>query len=205
MSEGPRGQLPPPLSQPLPRTIEGPRVTLRAHEVDAASALGELVMSNLDHLSILPFAEREPLTLDERRAMIEEWELTRLAGRDCVYGIWRGDQLIGSCGLHRRLPDPAALEIGYWIDVAHEGQGFVRESVLLLTETAFTFEEIDVAVICFDVQNDRSRAVATSCGFETVRTVEMAQEFRTAAASGREDVTEMRRAAFDVAWRDETG
>jgi RimJ/RimL family protein N-acetyltransferase len=62
-------------------------------------------------------------------------------GGDSVLGIFRGDDIVGSTGLHRRAC-PAALEIGYWIAVGHLRQGYATEVSGALTIAAFSMTGI---------------------------------------------------------------
>ncbi|MBR6022178.1 MAG: GNAT family N-acetyltransferase [Kiritimatiellae bacterium] len=59
-------------------------------------------------------------------------------------------------------PDRSA-EIGYWLDDAHVGRGFMREAVLALERTAFAAGFHRLA-ICNDTRNVRSANVALRTG-----------------------------------------
>lgn len=57
------------------------------------------------------------------------------------------------------------VEIGYFSDVAHQGQGFVSEAVRRVT--GFLFEEVGVHKVCLitDEGNHASARVADRCGY----------------------------------------
>ncbi len=98
-------------------------LVLRRWKMDDAAALGQTLAENAEHLGPwMGWMEREPLSLDERKAMLHEWEQDWLRGGDVALGIFLDDQAVGSCGLHRRIA-PDGLEIGYWIDSSFTGRG----------------------------------------------------------------------------------
>ena len=63
---------------------------------------------------------------------------------------------------------PRALELGYWFHVDHGGRGYASEAARALVDRAFAgdFGEIDRIVICCDVDNGPSNAVARKLGAE---------------------------------------
>jgi RimJ/RimL family protein N-acetyltransferase len=194
VSEGPFGPLPPPLATPLPARVEGRRITLATYDPERdAAVLGDLVERNLAHLAILAFADRGAISLDERRTMLEGWERRRRGGMDATYGIWRATTLIGSCGLHRRRPDPTVLEIGYWIDASHEGQGYIADAVSMLVDVAFRHPEIQAVLIAADATNERSRRVAARAGFVEIATESTPADLHSRASSGVDVLSERRK------------
>src|SRR4051812_21433844 len=107
----------------LPEEVEGDGVSLRRYRLEDAEALHRLVSQNIEHLRPwMEWISFEPVTLDERRELIETWTEEWASGGSVTTGIWRGGVLVGSSGLHRRI-GPDALEIGYWVSAAHVGQG----------------------------------------------------------------------------------
>lgn len=75
-------------------------------------------------------------------------------------------EFIGSSGLHKIDWDIPKFEIGYWLDVRHEGKGYMTEAVERITQ--FAFEELHAARIeirC-DTENIRSRAVAERAQYQ---------------------------------------
>ncbi len=96
--------------------------------------------------------------------MAANWE----AGGDSVLGVFREGQPIGGTGLHRRL-GPDVLEIGYWIDAAHTGNGFATELVRALTTAAFAVPGIPRVEIHHDEANVASGAIPRRRGFTLAR------------------------------------
>jgi ribosomal-protein-serine acetyltransferase len=190
----------PPLADPLAETIEGPRVTIRRLRDDDVAALHALVLDNLDHLMIMPFASHEPMTFADRRALVAGWAEDHALGLGGAMGIWLDGDLVGMTGLHRRSARPEEIEIGYWLDESHEGLGIAAETTLALVEEAFSHPQIEVVTICADISNERSRATAERSGFRWVATRPTPPEMRSAAGSDIEAVYELRRESFDAEW-----
>ncbi|HXP30792.1 MAG TPA: GNAT family N-acetyltransferase [Stellaceae bacterium] len=100
--------------------LETPRlrlVRLRAEDAPALAALTDdpLITEAID------FLER-PFTREDAAALIRG----RGDGRDGFFGVWRQDRLIGVVGAH--LNAKFAIEIGYWIGTASQGQGYATEA-----------------------------------------------------------------------------
>ena len=115
----------------------------------------------------MPWIAFEPQSVEQRRELIRQWEHEWLAGGDVVLGIFAGDEVAGGCGLHRRR-GPGVLEIGYWLRPSHQGRGLATTLAALLTEAAFTLEEIDAVEIHHDKANQLSASVPRRLGFRFV-------------------------------------
>jgi RimJ/RimL family protein N-acetyltransferase len=110
----------------------------------------------------------EPLTRDERIALIGGWHAESVRGDDMVYGVFLDGSPIGGTGLHRRL-GPTTLEIGYWIHVNHTRQGYATELARGLTDAAFAHPGIDTVEIHHDEANAESAGVPKKLGFTLAR------------------------------------
>lgn len=143
------------------------RLTLRTWKVADAEALGNAVAASRDHLSSwMPWA-MEPLSLDDRRDLIAQWDTDRRAGGDVVFGIFADGTVVGGCGLHRRA-GPNTLEIGYWTHVDFGRRGYATEASGALTDLAFTVDGIERVEIHHDRANVASGAIPRRLGFEFV-------------------------------------
>ncbi|QLE37559.1 GNAT family N-acetyltransferase [Vibrio parahaemolyticus] len=76
------------------------------------------------------------------------------------------DRLLGAVGLMIRDPDVPSFEIGYWLDDAAVGNGYVAEAVLEVERYAFDDLGAKRIAIHADSTNQKSRAVADRCGYE---------------------------------------
>lgn len=154
---------------PLPERVERYGVVVRRWEADDAPALHAAVLANLEHLRpFMPWVAHEPLSLQQRRALIEGWTVEWAGGGDLTVGIWRGDRVLGSAGLHRRL-GPDGLEIGYWVDRDHLRQGVATAAARALTDLAFTVPGIERVRICHDADDAASARVPARLGYRCLR------------------------------------
>jgi RimJ/RimL family protein N-acetyltransferase len=154
-----------------PEEITGDLVILRRYRYP--NDLGEVrasIAASLDHLrGWMPWAQQPP-TDESVRAFLEP--AARDFGGDAPtnYAITlRGTgAYAGGCGLHPRVGE-GALEIGYWIDVRHEGRGLVSDSARLLTTVALALPGVHRVEIHCDEANARSAAVPTRLGYRLER------------------------------------
>ncbi|MFP4314143.1 MAG: GNAT family N-acetyltransferase [Alphaproteobacteria bacterium] len=75
--------------------------------------------------------------------------------------------LIGGININNVIRGAAQFaSLGYWIDAEHEGQGYMKESILLAVH--YCFQSLDlhrVHAACIP-GNDRSQNLLLSCGFK---------------------------------------
>ncbi len=157
------------LSQQLPEVIEGPRLRLEIWHPDHAEMLSAAVENSLEELRRwMPWTELEPLSLDDRRKLMADgrarWQGEAGAHGDGSYGMWLDARIVGACGLHTRQ-GPGILEIGYWVDSSHAGQGLATEAVQMLTKVALAHPDVSSVEIRHDGANLASGAVAEKAGF----------------------------------------
>lgn len=152
----------------IPERTEGRGLVLRCWERDDAAAMHDAVQRNLEHLRPwLAWIAHEPLSPDDRANLIETFEAQRTAGGDAVYAILQDGTVVGGCGLHRRA-GPDTLEVGYWVDHRHLGQGIATRATVLLTDLAFTLPGIEHVEVLHAESNPRSAGVPRAAGFERV-------------------------------------
>ncbi len=152
-------------AQVLPDRIEGEGVLLRRWLAADAELLARAVAEGDDHLRPwMGFMAKEPQALEDRRAMLREREREWMQGGDVMLGIFVGDEVAGSCGLHRRR-GPSALEIGYWVHPAFTGRGLATAVARLLTDAAFSVPGIAHVEIHTDKANTASQGVPGRLGF----------------------------------------
>ena len=149
----------------LPEATFRDGVDLRRWIPADAPVLHELIGRNVEHLRPrMPWIALEPQTVVERRQLIEKWDREWAAGGDVVFAIRRDRVALGACGLHRRL-GPHGLEIGYWVDGGHQGQGIATSAAAALTSLAFTVPDIDRVEIHHDVTNLASARIPQKLGY----------------------------------------
>lgn len=151
----------------LPEQLTGYGITLHRWRPSDAERLHQAVMESLDHLRPwMAWVSQEPITVEQRRAMLQGWEADWLAGGGTNYAVLLDTETVaGGCGLHNRL-GPGALEISYWTHPAFLGRGVASTAAQLLTEAAFAVPGIQRVEIHHDRANLRSRGVPERLGFE---------------------------------------
>ncbi len=172
--------------QQLPEGTEGEGLVIRRWLMDDAAALHEAITANVEHLRPrMAWIAHEPLALDDRREMIDRWHGEWADGGDVVYGVWQENAVVAGCGLHRRI-GPRGLEIGYWTHVDHQGRGIATSLSRLLTDLAFTLDEVDRVEIHHDLTNVASRRIPEKLGYQRIG--EQAATRELAPADGGTDV-----------------
>ena len=138
---------------------------LRRWRVADAEILARAVTESADHLRPwMAWIAHEPLSIEERRAMLAQTEARWAGGGDVMLGIFKDGHVAGSTGLHRRI-GPGGLEIGYWIHPRFTRQGLATRAAGLLTSAAFSIPGIDRVEIHHDKANVASAGVPRKLGF----------------------------------------
>jgi ribosomal-protein-serine acetyltransferase len=176
----------------VPPTVPASLLVVRRYEPGDAAPLQEAVLESLDHLRPwLPWVSHEPLTLGQRQGLIATWQSRWDAG-DRMCGMFAGAELVGGCGLHRRI-GPGGLEIGYWVRVGRTGRGYATEAARQLTAMAFALPGVTHVEIHHDVTNLASGRVPAKLGFTLVE-----QRSRPSAApaeTGTENIWRLERSS----------
>jgi ribosomal-protein-serine acetyltransferase len=153
------------VSDRLPERIEGGGLLLRRWLVADAEAQEQAIAESADHLRPwMAWMADEPLTLEDRRAMIAGWDREWRGGGDAFLGVFAEGRVAGNCGLHRRR-GPDTLEIGYWIHSAFLGRRLAGVVARLLTSAAFDVPGIRHVDIHHDKANAASAQVPRRLGF----------------------------------------
>jgi len=153
----------------LPTRIETERLLLRQWTEDDVGPLAEAVAASIDHLRPwMEWVAREPMSANDRRALIRSWREAWAAGGGIVLGMFVGKVIVGGTGFHRRVGEDDWLEIGYWVHVDHTRKGLATEAAAALTTAAFTLPKIERVEIRHDKANVASGEVPRRLGFTLV-------------------------------------
>ena len=145
-------------------------LTIREYRMDDLAALDASIVRNREYLLpwIGPWIKAEPIGIERRRALLEEWVGSYATGADNPVGIFIGDDLVGGTGLHDRNA-PADVEIGYWVDEAHQKRGMATRVSAALVARAFENPAVDRILIKHDPRNLLSRRIPEKLGFTIVQ------------------------------------
>lgn len=156
-----------PLLLPLPSELVGERIKLRPLRRGDGAELFAVVDRSRDHLRrFLPWVDKTQ-GIDDCEITARRLGAKWILREDLVLSIrLRGtDRLIGGTGLHRFDFEVRSFEVGYWIEKASEGQGFVREAVRLVAALAIRRLDARHVRIHCDATNERSARVPRALGF----------------------------------------
>ena len=156
-----------PILVPLFEELRGERVLVRPYRETDAAALQEAVAESREHVRPwLPFAD-DHQTVEESLLFIRRVTAHWLVREDLTLGFFdvHTGRYLGGSGLHPRSWDIPFFEIGYWVRRSAEGNGFVSETVRLLTDYAFEMLHANRVMIRCDARNLRSAAVPRRLGF----------------------------------------
>jgi RimJ/RimL family protein N-acetyltransferase len=147
--------------------VETDRLVLRCWDPDDASRLKSAVDASLEHLRLwMPWAHKEPQTLEEKVELMRSFRGNFDLGTDFVYGIFDSEEarVLGGSGLHPRGGE-GAREIGYWLHKDAIGQGLATESTGALTRVGFELLGLTRLEIWVAVGNHKSAAIPARLGY----------------------------------------
>ncbi len=115
-----------------------------------------------------------PFPYDERSALtwIARVRRRHVEGREYAFAITRpgNDELMGVISLSY-TSDPVSGrvgEIGYWLGLAHWGQGFASEAVNALTTHGLKALDLDAIEAVVFKENKSSKRVLEKCGYRLI-------------------------------------
>jgi RimJ/RimL family protein N-acetyltransferase len=139
--------------------LETERLTLRRPTLADVKAIARLANDRriAENTRRLPYPYSRDHAVEFVRALAGD-------GRGSVFLIENKHLPLGMVGIDWREPD--APELGYWLGVAHWGQGFGTEAARAVID--FFFEEFDAEHLISGarVANPSSRNILEKCGFQ---------------------------------------
>ncbi|MFP7492241.1 GNAT family N-acetyltransferase [Terribacillus saccharophilus] len=157
-----------PILRDFQTVIETERLIIRQPKIGDGKAVNDSIRASFPELKQwMAFAQEVPSveeTEENIRHSIANW-INRTGLRMLIF---RKDTeaFIASSGFHAIDWDVPKVEIGYWMDSRHTGQGFMTEAVE--AQTAYAFSELGVRrvqILC-DEENHASRAIPEKLGFK---------------------------------------
>ncbi|MFS8202278.1 GNAT family N-acetyltransferase [Streptomyces sp. CWNU-52B] len=102
--------------------------------------------------------------VDGARATLRRYSEWQAADGARLYGIWRGDVLVGGVMYVSFDAASGSCEIGCWLEPSAEGRGLVTSACGALVDWAFASRGLHRAEWHCRADNDRSSAVAKRLG-----------------------------------------
>ena len=151
-----------------PREVDaGAGVVLRAPDPIDAEAICAAINESLDELRPwMPWAA-EPAAVDQQAVRLAVGAEGFALGGDAGYTVFADGDVAGMVGVHDRLGDPAAREIGYWLRTSATGRGVMTRAVRAVVDV-LAGAGIERAEIHCDEANVASAGVAQRAGFTLV-------------------------------------
>ncbi len=151
-----------------PEQLATERLILRPPSPDDAPGVLDAVTASYAELHRWMDWAKAPYGIDEARAFCAAARTAFEDGEEfaTLMTLPGHGRIIGSAGLIARDMAVPSFEIGYWIQTAHAGQGYVTEAVRTLARLAFEGLGSRRVEIRMDENNRRSWAVAERLGFE---------------------------------------
>ncbi|MBZ0302243.1 MAG: GNAT family N-acetyltransferase [Anaerolineae bacterium] len=155
------------LLHPVPERLETDRLRLRIPQAGDGPPVYAAVIESLAHLKPwMPWANHaqtlEQIELHQRSAALQ---FMRREGFHYSIEDRKSGAFIGKCSLFDLNWDIPSGEMGYWVRVGMQGQGYVTEAAQRLVEMAWQDLGLERIEIRCDARNTRSAAVAERIGF----------------------------------------
>jgi RimJ/RimL family protein N-acetyltransferase len=152
---------PPAWREASPCVLQTERLTLRRPTLADVKAIARLANDRriAENTRRLP----HPYSADHAIAFLRA---TANDDRETVFLIENNHTPIGVVGVDRTQPH--APELGYWLGVAHWGQGFATEAARAAIDFAFEEYDIEQLVSGARVANPASRNILEKCGFQWI-------------------------------------
>ncbi len=166
----------------------GDGIALRGPDPHDAEGLVAAIDASLEELRPWMAWAAAPATLDQQAVRLAVAAEAFSIGADASYTVVVDGEVAGVIGIHDRLGDDTARELGYWLATEHSGRGVMTRSIVAVLAVVASLG-FDRAVIHCDEQNHRSAGVARRAGF-TLTAVVDDDERAAPAASGRTMVWE---------------
>jgi len=145
--------------------IRDAELVLRPLAASDAMPLFRLIDADRDRLGRwLPWVEDTRTAADSARFIADATE-ERKRRRSMVLGVFVGEELAGTVGLHFIEWFDRCAELGYWIGSHAEGRGYVTRAARCMLGFAFGPAGLNRLVIRCAVENERSKRVAERLGF----------------------------------------
>lgn len=157
-----------PILRDFPDSFETERLTIRPPRPGDGPYVNEAVIESLDDLRPwMPWATKAP-TLEESEAFSRDGWVKWHSREDLRgYLFLKGtNTFVGGSGLHRMNWDVPKFEIGYWCRTKFQGQGYITEAVVGLTNFAFETLGARRVEIRVDDKNIKSWKIPEKLGFK---------------------------------------
>lgn len=161
----------------FPDTFDASEVLLlRRLVVHDAALLHQLIVINKDGLLSTLHWPRFIRAEADTAAFCVACETAFGNGKNAVYGVWRGGEILGVVSFNAIDHDLKEGEIGYWLGSAARGQGVATLAVAALVRAFAEAGVVRRSTIKCATGNERSRKLAERLGFSRVGQLSKAEK-----------------------------
>jgi RimJ/RimL family protein N-acetyltransferase len=152
---------------PIPERIEAERVYLRAVQMGDGSLVRAGVEETFEQLhQWMPWAKHMPSMAESETFARESAAKFRTKEEfDFLLFHKSDDRYLGNLGIHTIDWDVPRFELGYWLRISEQGNGYVTEAVGAICDLLFDELKAERIEIRCDNRNLNSAAVAERAGF----------------------------------------
>lgn len=156
-----------PLLMNIPEQIESERLIIRVPRFGDGPALHEAMLESIKELQPWMIFAQRTQTVAETEEYVRKSYVAYMERSNMPMLLFHKEskQLIGATGLHRIKWEIPRFELGYWVRTSMQGQGYITEAVITLTDFAFTTLGAKRLKIRCDALNERSKHVAERAGY----------------------------------------
>jgi len=157
-----------PLLLDIPDHIETERLALRAYGSGDGPTYFAIIERNRDHLTgIMPDYVLGLTSAEDAEVFVRKLASDWSARNRFCFGVWEKatKEFVAEVYIQAMDWDVPTIELGFYVDVHHQGNGFVTEAVQ--AATVFIFDHMKAHKICIvcDDADPKSHGVAERCGF----------------------------------------
>ncbi len=148
--------------------IETPRLRIRPIKIGDEFELNKLINNSLTLLQKWQPWANDP-SLETTTKFVEKgaknWQNKQ--GHNLPMVISLNSKIIGGTGFNDRSDFQKGIyEIGYWLDINYQGNGYVTETVNSLSKFAFENLNAKKIILRMEINNDKSKSIADKLNFD---------------------------------------
>lgn len=151
----------------VPEEFETERLLMRTPRMGDGEVVNAAIQESFEELTVwMPWARVMP-SIAETETFMREAGARYRTREELALLLFRKEDgvFIGSTGVHHIDWSVPRFEIGYWVRTAVQGQGYITEAVVFLTDYLFDHLNAERVEIRCDTRNQRSAAVAERAGY----------------------------------------
>lgn len=151
-------------------TLNGDNIYLKILNTNDANILLNYYKKNREHLRTFEELKDENFyTLEGQTILIRQQYIKFLNGNSAFFGIFKNKIMIGVINLYNIMGGMFKnATVGYSIDEAEQGKGYMKEAVNIINDYAFNTLKLHRIQATTLTNNIKSKSVLKACGFKEI-------------------------------------